>query len=259
MSSQILLLHGAPGDARVWTPVLDRMPAGFDIRPITLSYFGGQPWSDDGRQFGTEIHCRDIVSYIEATMSPPVTIAAWSYSVHPALLTALERPDLVEALFFYEPSLTTYVDDTEDLALFAADAEHAFEPIARALATGGPEAAVAALIDSSGGEGCFAEMPEERQTIYRDSAEMMRLLMGGGQQPAAIEARDLARVDCPATVVLGERSRPIFAVPSRALAAALPAGGLEVVPGADHMLPEREPQRFATLFADWLAGAEGTI
>lgn len=247
---RILFIHGAPGDARVWSPVIDLLPAGAEARAITLSYFGLCEWPDDGSGFSTERHALDIVELVEAAMEPPVTLVGWSFGCHPALLAALERPDLFAALLLYEPSLTTYVEDAEALSAFERDSAAAFEPNVELMATEGPDAAVAGIIDSSGGPGCFDALPAERQCIYRESARMLTLLMGAGQPPAQITRDRLNRLKMPATVAMGADTRPIFEIPSRALASAIPGAKLEILPKAGHMLPETEPERFAQLVAD---------
>jgi pimeloyl-ACP methyl ester carboxylesterase len=236
----------------VWDPVLDRLPPAVDARALTLSLFGRANAPGEGGAFGTELHAADIVDFVRSAMEEPVDVVAWSYSVHPVLLAALRSPHSFARLFLYEPGLPTYLADDADRAAFEADASAAFGPIGEALQREGPAAAVAALIDSSGGEGAFAALPAARRQMYLDSASMMPLLMGGGQPPAPIAAADLSNMSIPATVAMGARTRPVFAVPSRALAASLPHARLVVVEGADHMLPETNPARFAEIVAEWL-------
>ncbi len=87
----------------------------------------------------------------------------------------------------------------------------------------------------------------------------MRLLMGGGQPPAEISARDLSRIEVPVTVAMGEHTRDMFAISSRAVARTVAGARLEVVKGADHMLPEKDAQAFAALIRHWLdSGVSGS-
>ncbi|MGQ7828828.1 alpha/beta fold hydrolase [Altererythrobacter sp. Z27] len=248
----LLFVHGAPGDARMWTPVIDRLATRLDARAITLSFFGSREMPEGGEAFGTEQHAQDILDYVETMLETPVDVVAWSYGVHPVLLAALRRPELFGRLFLYEPGLPTYVSDPDALAEFEADAGQAFGPIFAALQAKGPEAAIKVLIDGSGGQGCFDGMSEERRDLYLDSAGMMPLLLGGGQPPAPITSEQLAGLDMPVIVATGADTRPIFAVPSRALAKALPKGELLTIPAANHMLPEANPASFAMYLREWL-------
>lgn len=249
----LLLLHGAPGDGRLWQPVIDRLPAGTQAVAPTLTYFGDAPWPDDGAGFGSELHAAEIVA-AAAAQGEPVRLVAWSFSVLPALLAALRRPELFAALLVYEPGLPSWVEDDAELERFGADAGVAFGPIAGAVMSGDNAAAVALLFDASGGPGCFANLSPERRALYMQSAAMMPLLMGGGQPPTPVSASEIAALQVPLTVAMGSWTRPVFAVPSRGLARA--TGGTEplIVAEADHMLPETAPERFAALIGEWMAG-----
>lgn len=257
MTGQVLFLHGAAGDARIWTPVIDHLPAGIDARAITLTYFGTAPWPDDGSGFGTERHRDDIVGYIEAAMMPPVHLVAWSYSCHPALLAALERPDLFASVFLYEPALSTYIDDPADRDAFIADLKKAFGPVGRAIEERGPLAGVRLMMAQPGDLDAIDRMPAERRVIYEENAAMMPLmLLGKGQPPAPITGALLSGLQVPVTVGMGEQTRPVFAIPCRTVARACGQGRLVEVPGAEHMLPETDPAAFAALVSGWLAAGE---
>ncbi|MCJ2177997.1 alpha/beta fold hydrolase [Novosphingobium album (ex Hu et al. 2023)] len=252
MERQVLFVHGAPGDARTWAPVIDALPAGIDARAITLSYFGRAEWPGDGGDFGTRRHCDDVVGYVEAMMGPPVDVVAWSFGCHPVLLAAIERPELFASLTLYEPSLATYVEDEEALARFAADCEEAFVPVFTMMEKGGVEAVIDLIIDNAGGAGFSASVDPQRRAHYADSARVFPLMMGQGEPPVKISASDLGRIACPVTVGFGENTRAMFEVPSRGAVRALRFGRLKQVERADHMLPEKDPVRFASLVANWL-------
>ncbi len=116
----------------------------------------------------------------------------------------------------------------------------------------GAAAAVKALFDSSGGEGCFESMSEERQALYLQSQQMMPLLLGGGQHPANIQSADLKQIKAPVWVALGDQSPDHFSVPSRKVAATVADGHLRMQENCDHMMPEKDPSRFARLLREWL-------
>ena len=62
MIEPLLLLHGAPGDGRLWQPVIEHLKSDVEVITPTLSYFGDSIWPDDGRGFGSERHAEDIVA-----------------------------------------------------------------------------------------------------------------------------------------------------------------------------------------------------
>lgn len=244
----ILFIHGAAGDSRVWAPVIAALPAGLAGIAPTLTYFGKDEWPDDGRGFGTEIHCRDIIRAARMA-GHAVHLVCWSYAVHPGLAALLEAPELFASALFYEAGLPHYISSASERKAFSESAADLFGPVGRALAEHGPEASVEALV----GPKAFARLPAERQAIYLSNARMMPLLMGGGRPPAMITPRELATIATPCCAALGLETQPAFAIPTRALAAAIPGAVLEEVAGADHFLPETDPGGFAALVRDWVA------
>lgn len=225
-----------------------------DIRVIapTLRWFGAEPWDDDGSAFGTEAHTNQLIALLEECGGAPVSVAAWSYSTHVALNALLRKQELITAAFLYEPGLSTYLSEADEAAAFAADAENAFGPIVAAMNEGGPEGAIEALFDSSGGERCFAALSTARRSAYLASARIMPLLMGGGQPPANITEADLRRIEVPLRVAHGRQTRTLFRIASQAVARGAANAELVVVDDADHMLPEKDPRRFAALLDAWL-------
>ncbi|WP_299308008.1 alpha/beta hydrolase [uncultured Croceicoccus sp.] len=244
---RLLFVHGAAGDARIWNPVIAALPGGWQAEAITLTYFGDAAWPDEGEGFSTALHARELCDHA-ARMGGDVRIVCWSYAVHVGLQALLDRPELFADAFFYEAGLPHYLSDADEIERFSRDFKSCFGPVGAALKKDGAVAAVRALI----GPG-FARMAPERQAIYESNAAMMPLLMGGGQAPAKIGPAELARIETPCRVAMGADTRPAFALPSRALADALPDCDLVAVPGAQHFLPETDPARFAGLVEEWAA------
>ncbi len=123
MTEPLLLLHGAPGDGRLWRPVIEHVISDVEVITPTLSYFDDSIWPDDGRGFGSERHADDIVTAAAAAAAAkgrPVRLVVWSYSVLPGLLAALRRPELFTSILAYEPGLPTWVEDQNELARFGA-------------------------------------------------------------------------------------------------------------------------------------------
>ena len=247
MSETVLFVHGAAGDARIWSPVIDALPKGIDGRALTLTYFGDAPWPDDGRNFGTQVHAADITAAARET-GQPVHVVSWSYGVHPTLAALLDAPDLFSSALFYEAALPHYIERDAERRDYLKAWHALFGPVAKATRQSGAEAGLAALL----GEAAQYIRPE-RLAIYRENARMMPLLFGGGQEPAAITPAELAVNSTPCCAALGKDTDPTFAIPTRALATAIPGAVLEELPGANHFLPELDPGRFAGLVEGWIA------
>ena len=247
---KLLFVHGAAADARLWDPVIAALPESWHAEAITLTYFGEAPWPDDGSRFGPRLHARDVCQRV-AAMGGGVHVVGWSYSVHVGLQALLDAPELFASALFYEAALGQYLTDEAEIAAYGKDAGQFYGAVGAALAEHGAEAAARQLAGA-----LFADFAPERQAIYHRNARMMPLVMGGGEPPPKILPDKLALIEAPVRVVMGTATRPAFELPSRALAAALPHGSLECVDGAEHFLPETDPQRFAAIVAAWVAGLD---
>ena len=244
---RILFVHGAAADARLWAPVIARLPADWHAEAITLTYFGEAAWPDDGHRFGTRLHARDIAE-AAARMGGAVYLVCWSYSVHVGLQALLDAPDLFASALFYEAGLGQYLTAEREIEAFGKDAGSCFGAVGAKLSEEGAQASVRQLIGAD-----FDGLAPDRQAMYLANAPMMPLLMGGGEAPTKIGPDKLATIATPCLVAMGALTRPCFALPSRALASRLPNGTLDVVSGADHFLPETNPALFAAIVEEWVS------
>lgn len=246
MSKTVLFVHGAAGDARIWQPVIAVLPDGMRGIALTLTYFGNAPWPDDGGNFGTAIHADDILAAAHAA-DGPVHLVSWSYGVHPSIAAVLDQPNLFASSLFFEGALPHYFKRKSDRAAYFQSWQELFNPVIKAIEAGGGEAGIEALLGKA-----VRYMTPERIAIYRENAAMMPLLFGKGQDPAPIGPDELATITVPCCVALGADTHPTFAMPTRALAEAIPAAKLVEVAKAHHFMPEFEPARFAQMVAEWV-------
>lgn len=246
-TEKLLFVHGAAGDARIWEPVIARLPGWMESNPITLTYFGPDAWPDDGGRFGIGLHKADIIAAARQA-GGPVHLVCWSYAVQAGLAALLAEPDLFASAVLYEGARPFHIVDEAERGAFAQSAETIFGALAGVLQADGPDATIPALFGSH-----YEKMPEARRAIYLSNARMMPLLFSS-TDPGKITREDLARIDTPCCCAMGTESQPAFTIATRALADAMPRGSLSIVDGADHFLPEIGPDRFAQLVTDWVSG-----
>lgn len=244
---QVLFVHGAAGDARIWEPVISCLPQELEGRAVTLTYFGTEEWPDNGRNFGTEIHRDDILQAAGET-DRPVHLVCWSYAVHVGLAALLEEPGLFASALFYEGARPHYIVNEADLRDFTESAAEIFGPLAAAIEKEGPEATIPTLFGHR-----YPAMPAHRKAIYLSNARMMPLLFSG-KPPAKITPADLARIAVPCCAAIGSETQAAFAISTAALANAIAGAKIVRVEGADHFLPETGAERFAQLVAEWVLG-----
>lgn len=250
----IVLVHGALADRRLWDRHLPRLArAGHRAIAVTLPHHGPQPGPVDARPFGLRVHADALAEFITTLGAGPVHLVAWSYGAHAALTLAVEHPALLRSVFAYEPGIPTYLQAAEDLQAFAADAQALFAPVASAVAAGDLEAALVYLIDGSAGRaGGFAAQGATTRQIERDNAHTLPRLLQQAPAPA-LTAAQLAAIEVPTCIAVGDRTRPAYGIVARAAQAALPAHAL-TVQGAGHMWPDEDPAAFCDAVLTFVAG-----
>jgi pimeloyl-ACP methyl ester carboxylesterase len=247
----LVLVHGAPSDHRVWLPHCAVLAAHHRVIAYTQRYFGRGEWHGDWPPFGVRTHADDLIALLRE-LAEPAHVVAWSYGAHVALTAASEAPNLFRSMFVYEPGFPTYVTDARELDELAADAERMFGPVFAAVEQGDNAGAARALLDGSGGSsGYFDSQPSGRRRVQLDSARVLPLLL---RQPAVppLTCDQLRRLGMPVAVAWGERTRPLFAVVSRAAARCLDGRAPTTVPGATHLWPEERPHEFVALVQRFL-------
>ena len=242
---KLLFVHGAAGDARIWEPVIARLPGWMESRAITLTYFGPEDWPDDG-SFGIGLHKAYIIAAARQA-GEPVHLVCWSYAVQAGLAALLAEPDLFASAVLYEGARPFHIAEEAERIAFAQSAETIFGTLAKVLQAEGADATIPALFGNH-----YEKMLEARRAIYLSNARMMPLLFSSSD-PGKITREELARIDTPCCCAMGTESQPAFTIATRALADAMPDGNLSIVEGADHFLPEIHPERFAQLVVDWIS------
>jgi pimeloyl-ACP methyl ester carboxylesterase len=160
-------------------------------------------------------------------------------------------------LFVYEPGVPTYVEGAQELAAFMADANEMFGPVLAAVQRSDNEAAVRALLDGSGQSvGYFDAQSPERRRVQLDSARVLPLLFSQ-PSPPPLSCEDLQRLHIPVAVACGERTRPFFAVVSRAAARCIPGPHHTIIDGSTHMWPEEQPQELVARIERFLLSVSG--
>ena len=109
----VVFVHGSNSDCRMWNDHRGMITPQFRMIALTQRYFGLSPWSDDGRNFSIQTHADDLAAFIKALRPGPVAIVGHSYGGAVGLAMAISHPELVERLFLYESSQSTFVDESD--------------------------------------------------------------------------------------------------------------------------------------------------
>lgn len=249
----VLMAHGALGDLRSLLPVAALLVNGFEA--VTMSLPALTATERPARPFGTDGQAADLCDLIACLGRGPVHLVAWSYSAHAALVLAARHPGMVKSLFLYEPGFPTYIEDESAAAAVIDDMMRAYEPVSEAFAAGDTAEAVRHAIDAAAMEqGYFDRQPQSYRAIHQANAASLQALFEQSP-PTALTASELAAIACPTTIARGAQTRLCYSLVTDAAAGIVPAARHVKVADAGHLLPEQEPERFASLVHEHLVRA----
>lgn len=249
----VLLAHGALGDLRSLLPVAT--PLADAYATVTMSLPTVPAADRPLRPFGTDGQVADLLNLIAHLGRGPVHLVAWSYAAHAALVMAARHPNKVKSLFLFEPGFPTFIDDEATAQAVINDMTRAYQPVAEAFAAGNVDSAVAHAIDAAAMEqGYFDRQPETYRAIHQANAASLQALFEQSP-PTALTAAELAAIACPTTIARGARTRACYSLVTDAAARLIPGARHIIVADAGHLLPEQEPERFASLVRKHLGSA----
>jgi pimeloyl-ACP methyl ester carboxylesterase len=227
----IVLLHAGVCDRRCWREVGERL-AGCDVVAYDRRGHGEVPPPEAPFR-----HVDDLLAVLDA-VSPdaPARLVGSSMGGGVALDAALEAPERVAGLVLLAPAISG--DPEPDDAVVIAATQGLAEAIDTAWTAGDLETLnrleVQLWLDGpSAPEGRVSGPPREL------ALEMNRIVLAGesefGGASGVDAASRLAEVTVPTLVACGELDVPLELERSRELAAALPNGAYQVLPGRAHL------------------------
>ncbi len=239
----VVLLHGQPGAASMWAPVLPRLAA--HVRVITPDRPGYG--ATGGRALGIAANAVVLGELLDALEMERATVVGHSWGGGVALALAAEQPDRVAGLVLVASVGTcSSVDATDRLlarrlvgpaltyAAFHAGRRVLPLPLTRQAVPG-----LRNLSDVALGElaGTLGDQLGRRSFVVEQRALVREI--------PALDA-SLSRVRAPTAVVIGERDFMVSSRVGRELAARIPDATCTVVPGAGHVLPAEAPDAVAS-------------
>lgn len=230
----ILFVHGMCGHADVWADQAERLSdrytcVRYDRRGHTRSARGEAPLS-------AVRHADDAAALIETLELASCLVVGSSSGAVITVDLALRYGALLRGVVCSEPPLFTLDRAAEQAAL-----SELAPSLDKALATGGPRAAVDAFAAFAFPE-AWALMNEDRRDRMRDNAEIGFADLQS--PPLEVGPAELATIDVPALVIAGTVSNPALRSVARRLAAGLPDARFVEIEGG-HVPYVEHPETFA--------------
>jgi pimeloyl-ACP methyl ester carboxylesterase len=228
----LLLIHGTGADASAWDSLLPLLADRY--RPIAYDRHGyGRPHA---------AHAEDARAILdERAPGQAALVVGWSAGAIVALELAALHPSRVRGLVLLEPPL--WAKRAFAPALMAAMLRVAWHTARKR-----PRDAAAAFFRTvtryrDGGNGFDALAPPLRERLLGHADDVLAELRSGTGE--ALTPARLRAISCPATLVLGGRSLPMFAQQGRKLAAAMPSMRTVTVAEASHLMMLEVPRPIA--------------
>jgi 3-oxoadipate enol-lactonase len=232
----IVLLHAGVADRRIWTEHLEPLAAaGHRVIAVDLPGFGEArdespaPWLD-------------VLETLDALGVERAAVVGNSFGAAVALRVAAASPERVTALVLIsgrppgaEPS---------PVLRAAWDAEES------AIERGDVDGAIAAVVDAWTLPDAPPEVREHVSAMQRRAYEIQLNAPEPEQAPDPLV--ELAALDVPAVVAVGEHEMPDFVQGADSLARSLPRARHAVIAGAGHLAPLEAPDAFRRLVLEAL-------
>lgn len=249
----IVFVHGALGDQRMWAAQREALARTHRVIALDQRYFGAAPWPDNGERFGLATQVDDLAAFIRGLDAGPVVLVGWSMSGPSTLSVAMRYPELVRGVLVYEPSIGLPQPDPALTKAMNDDRAAMFAEVRAMLKAGDAAAAAKALVDNVEDQpNTFATLPAWRRQVHLDNARTLTPMFGNPPS-APPSCEQLARIERPVTIMLGELTRPYYRLAAEAAARCIPGSRLLIAPGQRHLSPVREPDRLTAALREFMA------
>lgn len=223
----LVLMHGGLTDARTFAANVDALADHFHV--YTPERRGHGHTHDVEGPLTYEGMAHDTIEFLDTVVGGPAHLAGWSDGANIAMLTALQRPDLVRRMvlvsgnFHYEGAVPEILAETD---VNPASVPPLMEPLAAA----------------------YGQVSPDGQEHF---IVMVRKVLQLATTSPTLTTDDLGRITNRTLVMAGDDDM-IAAEHTVALYRALPNSELAVIPGTSHFLLAEKPALCNTVMVDFL-------
>jgi pimeloyl-ACP methyl ester carboxylesterase len=239
----LILVHGSPGSGRAWARVAELLPSRFHILTPDLPGYGKSDPVPAIPEAQTSAMAAAIGALIAAQPSP-VWLCAHSFGANVALHAALVEREHLAGLILLEPVFMRGLALAGDHATLGRLRDF-FITYAARVDAGEPDA-VGAMIDLWCGVGAYARLPPPVQA-FLNGAAAKNVADVRASFAEALNAAEIATLDCPIVIAHGGASPPGAPAIAAALATLLPRAERAEIEGAAHDMLDSHPGPVARL------------
>ncbi|MDQ4076849.1 MAG: alpha/beta hydrolase [Chloroflexota bacterium] len=236
----LLFIHGFPHTSKLWEPLVEPMKDDYRLIIPDLRGFGE---SEVTKEVSMGLYADDLAALLdEVGERDPVTVVGLSMGGYIAFEFFRRYPERVHALV---------LADTRPQADDEAGRKNRYESAQKALDEGTQELA------NTMAEKLFApQASEELRSTWREIMASVPPLTIAAAQRAMANRPDstdtLALINRPTLIVVGEEDNVTPPSDAERMHEAIEGSDLEIIPGAGHMTPVEQPERFVAILQQFL-------
>jgi pimeloyl-ACP methyl ester carboxylesterase len=250
----VVLVHGAVGDYRIWEGVVAELSGEYRLVAISRRFHWPALAAPASGEYTYEHQADDLARFLQMR-GGRAHVVAHSYGAGVALLVALRHPQLIRTLVLIEPPFSSVVPGTADGFIGEiASRDSLVATVRSAVAAGMHERAAEALIDwVQAGVGRFSDLPAKVQQHVHTNARTV----GPSYSSSAprITCEDLRALDVPVLVVTGRETRLWYQLIARHTRECILRAEASTIPNAGHMVIAEQPSATAAVLARFLERA----
>ncbi len=234
----VVLLHATAGSGAQWRALTEILRSDFRVlAPDLYGYGETDPWP--GHAAFALAEEAALVDAVLRLRRAPIHFVGHSYGAAVALRFALEQPERVRSMVLIEPVALHLLRQGGSVPAdgqLLAEVMEVAALVSDGVASGDYRAAMGRFVDYWSGAGAWLRMkPELQGALARRIPQVALDFWAATTEPTPRSA--YRRIAAPTLVLRGGRSpRPARRI-AELVAGSLPAGRLETVEGAGHMLP----------------------
>jgi pimeloyl-ACP methyl ester carboxylesterase len=250
----VVLVHGAVGDYRIWDGIVSELAGEFRLVAISRRFHWPELASPASGEYTFERQADDLTRFLQIR-GGKAHLVGHSYGAGVALLVALRHPELIRSLVLIEPPFSTVVPTTEHGFMGeVASRDSLVARIRAAVAAGMDQRAAEALMDwVQAGVGRFSDLPPK----VREQVHANARTVGPSYSTSSprIACDDLRGLRLPALVVTGRETRLWYQLIARHTQQCIPRAEASTIRHAGHMVIAEQPAATAAVVAGFLGRA----
>lgn len=240
----LLLLHSTLSSSRQLRTLATRLAQRRTVISVDRRGSGKSTVEGPAEPIPASVHVDDLATILAAEAVGVAAVVGHSYGGCVALELAARRPELVSAVFAYEPPYAQ---------LAPADVQAGMAEVGRRTLAARDDRGLAAaaltfMEGVSGAAAVAALSPSARGRVERAGQGAVADATLAGMKPEALD-----RIGCPVRIATGAASAPFYAQIAEALAQRIPGADHVRLTELDHMAPVLRPDLVADAVEDFLA------